>query len=466
MEKRTKIIATIGPATFDKKIVEEMYNCGLDAIRINTSHGDFEQYKKAISVIRKVGDIPIILDTQGRGTRLRGESIVVEKGKTVKVGFSKKFTHFFDFDFHSKIKPGQKMLVGDGFLEFKVLRKSKDYLILFALGSGTVVDGKSVSFPGIDLGMPLLTNKDKKVLSFAKKNKIEFIALSFTQTKKDIQIVKKLLGNSETNIIAKIEDPKGVENAVDLIEHSDALMIARGDLGVELPSEKVPIIQKQLIKECNIKAKPAIVATQMLLSMVENSRPTRAETSDVANAILDGADCVMLSNETAVGKYPVKSVREMQKIALNVEPLNKNHVRNKYLTKTVEDVITKSIQNFSMHLSINKVVCITRTGFTARNISRFRISKQIIAITPDKMTQMKLKIVYGVKPILCEELPVESRILNSAKFLFNKKIIKKSDLVLFTAGIYSDKEGTSNSVQIHRMNDLIKYFKLSERKVK
>ncbi len=455
--KKTKILCTIGPASEKKETIKKMFEAGMDAVRINTSHGSFSEYIEKIETIRSIANIPILMDTAGPQIRLVSKKIIkLEKGKTIKAGFTPKKSLFFSKDFFEKIKEGKRILLSDGLSELQVIKKNpqKKEIILKALNSITLKGNMHSNIPSVYLNTPILSKRDKKVIRLAKKKNIDFIDLSFTRRKEDIIKAKKLLKGSSVGIIAKIENGEGVQKIDEILTEADGIMVARGDLGLEIPSEEVPLVQKEIVRKCNQAGKTAIIATQMLASMVENPRPTRAETSDVANAILDGADCITLTNETAVGAYPVKAVIEIKKIALRTEPFVKNSVSSKLL-KGIPDTVSKSIYNMSKHLPVKKIITITKSGFTAKMISRFKPSQPIISITSNPAVERKLKICYGVTPMLMENIPEKKKIAKVAEQCYKKGFIGKEDLAIFTAGIYLAKEPSSNTIQIHKISDLL-----------
>ncbi len=456
---KTKVLCTIGPASDNSRTIREMVNAGMDAVRINTSHGTPKEYKRTIKRIRRVGSIPVLLDTAGPQIRLVcKKKTKLAKGKSVKVGFSPARDLFFSKDFLREAMPGMHVLLSDGLAEMVITKRDKREreLTLKAL-TPVVLDGNMHSnIPSVYIDLPTLSERDKEVLRIAKEMEADFINLSFTRRKEDVLAVKKLLKDSGVGIIAKIENSEGVKNVSEILKEADGIMVARGDLGIEIPSEKVPLVQKSIIRKCNQAGKIAIVATQMLASMVSNSRPTRAETSDVANAILDGADCVMLSNETAVGSYPVGATRQMKKIARETEAFVRSHIDKKMLTG-IPDVVSKSIYNISKHLAVDKIIAITKSGFTARMISRFKPLQEIIAVTDSQCIERKLKLSYGVKPFYMKKIPEKKKIARVALACFKKGLLEKSNLVIFTAGIYQGKEPTSNTIQIHKVSNLLQH---------
>ncbi|MBN2422154.1 pyruvate kinase [Candidatus Woesearchaeota archaeon] len=455
--KKTKIICTIGPASEKKSVLKKMISAGMNSARINLSHGTFEEYTKRIENIRKIKDIPIILDTKGPEIRIHtNQELNVNKGETLIVSFDKNDNYFFDYNFSNEINPGDELFIEDGLLRSKIIEKTKDKITIRFINSGIIKNAKGVNLPEAKLDLPILHEKDKEGIKFAIKNKIDFIALSFTRTKKDILTVREKLRNSNIGIIAKIENKQGLDNFDEILKEADGIMVARGDLGVELPSEKIPLIQKELIRKCYIKGKFVITATQMLQSMIDSATPTRAETSDVANAILDGTDTVMLSAETAIGSHPVLAVKEMARISREVENSVNVNMPLPGVLNTCQ-AISHSVFNLQKALEVNKIVVLTKSGYTAQLISGFRLDKEIIAITPSKRVMKKLDLYFGITPVVYSRLPEKDRVLHGAMFAFKNGLLNRNDIVLFTAGLYITGKPSTNLIEIHRISDLLEY---------
>jgi len=460
---KTKVLCTIGPASDSSKTIGKMVEAGMNAVRINTSHGTLGEYKSTIKRVRKIANIPVHLDTSGPQIRLVSKKkLELKKGSVFSVGFSRKKDLYFSRAFFREIEPGKHILLSDGLAELVVLKKDpgKREITLQTMNSIILHGNMHANIPSIYLDIPILCKKDRKVIALAKRMDADFINLSFTRRKGDVLAARKMLRGSDVGIIAKIENREALQNIAGILEEADGIMVARGDLGLEIPSEQVPLVQKEIVRKCGQAGKPAIIATQMLASMVNNRRPTRAETSDVANAILDGADCVMLSNETAVGLYPTEAVKEMKRIAIQTEPYVRGRVNKKALTG-ISDVVSKSIHSMSLHLPISRIIAITNSGFTARMISRFKPSQEIIAVTNNAAVERKLRISYGITPVLLNKIPEKKKISRVAGELYRKKLLKRHDLVIFTAGIYQRDEPTSNAIQIHRVSDLLHFAKKS-----
>ncbi|MFH0860152.1 MAG: pyruvate kinase [Candidatus Altiarchaeota archaeon] len=459
MDSKTKIICTIGPASERRNTLREMLRAGMDAIRINASHGTMDEYRQIISNVRSLSDIPIILDIIGPEIRIKSkEELMLRKGLEFEVGFDKSHDRYITFDFYDHVKRGDHILLADGLLYTRVVGKKNHTLTLKSTSEGLLKVNKSASVPGRRFDVKLFSKYDLKLIEFAKRLKLDFISMSFVRGSDDVLKLRKILGNSGIGIISKIENVDGVRNIDSIIGVSDGIMVARGDLGVDLPPQKLPMVQKDIIRRCNIVGMPVTVATEMLASMVEKPRPSRAEASDVANAVLDGADSVMLSDETTVGAYPVEAVSMMSRILLEVEP----HVRTTLPmeeTRSVSESIARAVSNTCSHLKIDVIVTFTRSGHTSKLVSRYRPRQDIIAVTSDPKLKRMLDLVYGVRPVVYEDMRLRDRTYNCARFLHKTGRINKSDRVLFTAGAYSMKQHRTNLLEIHRIDDLFDYYR-------
>ncbi len=458
--KKTKIICTIGPSSQKIQILKKLIKQGMNCARINIAHGSFPDYQKQINNLRKISNIPIMLDIKGPEIRTRlPNDLPIYKNHLVEL-----YKRNFSYNFFSQIKSRQKILFDDGKLIGTIKKIKGDRIEIAFKDSGIIKPNKSVNLPNIKLKISPLSKKDVEAVKFAIKNKLDFIALSFVRSKKDIinlkELIKKLDKNAEISIISKIENMQGAENIDDIIENSEGIMIARGDMANEIGPEKVPIIQKEIIRKAKIKGKVSIVATQMLETMIQNISPTRAEVSDIANAVFDGADCLMLSGETAIGKHPVECVKVMSKVSTFAEASKKHHHLSSAITFTsVEEAISKSVYELTTHLPINKVVVVTKTGFTAKQIARFRPDQQIIAVSDQPQTVKTLQIVYGIEPYLINKLSPNQRILGAAQFCLKNKLVKHSDLILFTAGLYAMHKNNTNVIHIHKANEIERFLK-------
>ncbi|MFH1240631.1 MAG: pyruvate kinase [Candidatus Diapherotrites archaeon] len=463
MKKKTKIICTIGPASNEKSVLKEMIDAGMDVARINCSHGNHEFYSDVIGKVRSLNnDVAIIIDLQGPEIRLNCENtcaFIMGKKFTFSCGRNGK-SPWVDFPLYKYVKKNDKILLGDGELELKIVKVSNKKIECTTLNEAQLDGRKGLHVVGKNIPMDFLSKKDISDLQFAIKNKADFVAASFVHNVQNVKAVKKILGKSGIKIISKIESRSAVKNIDKIIAESHAIMVARGDLGLELPAEEVPLLQKKIIKKCNILGTPVVVATQMLESMVSKPRPTRAETSDVANAILDGCDAIMLSGETAIGKYPVKAVREMTKIAKKVEPeVKMPEVTEKY--GSVSNAISHAVNRISKVMKVDKILTATMSGYTARKIARHRPTAPIIAITKSDIVRRQLALVRGVVPVsfhLTEVMPSE-KLSDTINLCLRKKLIGLDDTIAITGGIANMGKPNTNFIRIHKVSDLVKYYK-------
>jgi pyruvate kinase len=454
-EKKTKIVCTVGPGSMNPDTMQKMYAAGMDAVRINTAHGDFEQYDHIIQMTRAIGEMPIIMDLKGPEVRIRTKHpLEVDDDDVIVAGFGDERLNF-SYDFYDEVNVGDRIAIDDGTINTTVEKKADGKLHLRVLDEGVIQRDKGVNIPGKRLKTPRLSQKDLRAIDYAREKEVEYLALSFTRNASDVANLRKKMGEDKQAIIAKIENEEGVKNVDEILEEADALMVARGDLGVEIEYHKVPLVQKDLIRRCNRRGKVVIIATQMLESMVDRPTPTRAETSDVANAILDGSDAVMLSEETAIGKYPVKSVEMMTKIALEAERVLKGQVEvNGFYN--ISETVSRSIDVISRSMPLDKIVTLTRSGYTARMIARFRPQQPIIAVASDKMVKRQLELVYGVTSVYARYHEADDIILNACKILVEGQLLEPDDYVLFTAGVRTEIPHESNLIEIHRVSDLLK----------
>lgn len=456
MFKKTKIICTIGPASCQKETIKKMHQLGMNGVRINTAYGSIPQYQATIEAVREVAEIPIILDLKGPEVRLKAkEQKNLKVHDVLEVGFNGEDV-CFNHNFYDQVNIGDVILIDNGKIKTKIVEKADRKLSLQALTDGLVEDGKGVNIPNKHLQVSTLSKKDLDVVAFAKKHDVEYAALSFTRCAADVEELSKQQ-KFEGGIIAKIENSEGVKNAAEILEAANGIMVARGDLGVEIEPEKVPLAQKSLIRQCNQRGKLVITATEMLESMIHQSSPTRAEVSDVANAILDGSDAIMLSGETAIGKYPMQAVDMMARIAHETESAVKSKVEaTRYIN--ISDTVSKAIQEICQSMPLDKVITLTKTGYTARMIARFKITQPIIAVTPDPTVKKQLDLVFGVKPILIDYLGEEDRISAVVNKLCEMQLIGEQETVLFTAGERTTMKHASNAIEIHKIEELRKFI--------
>ena len=469
--RKTKIIATIGPASEDKNVIEKMVKSGLNIARLNFSHRTQEEAKKTYENLREVAPhIGIMMDTQGPEVRLGRikEDTELLRGNEVELvredilGDEKKlpvdYPKLFDY-----LKKDDTILMSDGSLELKVEKVSSSVKCRVVYG-GKISSKKSVNIPGKDIGLFAPTKKDLKNIKFGAKMGFDFVAASFVKSGKDIKKIRTVLKNEKSNmqIIAKIEHIEAVRNLDEILKISDAIMIARGDLGVEVPASDVPLLQKTIISKCLEYEKPVIVATQMLMSMTEHPRATRAEVSDVANAVEDGADAVMLSEETAVGKYPVKALQFMAETIEKMEKYLLGRLPQALKSGKCEiaDIIAKNVWQAARDSSAKFIVAHTSSGYTARKIAKFRPDIDILAFTDKEIVERQMNLVWGVRPFMAKFYKhVDYMLCDSAEFLYNNKLVKESDIVILTAGEPVSVSGSTNMMEIRRIKSLLEQKK-------
>jgi pyruvate kinase len=455
MKKKTKIICTIGPASLTVETLREMYEAGMNAARINTAYGDMDQYELIVENIRETADIPVILDIKGPEIRLNVKRRRrVKKGETIAVGFHSDAEISFNHRFYDEIDVGDAVYIDNGRIKTQVAEKKSGVLRLLVMEGGVIDDGKGVNIPNKHLSVPSLTEEDLEIIEFAKEHDVEYVALSFTRSLRDVEAFKAASDGFRGGVIAKIENSEGLKNFAEILKAVDCIMIARGDLGVEIELERVPLIQKSIIAQCNQVGKTVVTATEMLESMIHQAAPTRAEVSDVANAILDGTDAVMLSGETSIGKYPVESVRMMARIAAETERAARSSIEAGGFIN-ISDAISKAIRKICESMPIDKVVTLTRSGYTARMIARFKIPQFIIAVTPYGRVKRQLELVFGVYPVRIDYRDEEDRILAVAESLHAMNLIRKGETVLFTAAFRTAKRHASNLIEIHDVDELL-----------
>ena len=463
--KKTKIICTIGPASDSVEIMGKMAKKGMDCARINLSHATEQGILKTIEVIRevrKVSDVPVAImyDTKGpefRTLKFKHGGVSLQKDDIIKmsksciVGNENEFgvNHSEAIDF---IKVGDKVLIDNALLELEVIEKNDDFVVLKALGDGKIQNNKTINVPGVDLKLDFISEADKKDITFAAKHACDYLALSFVNTREDVIEARKLIeeAGGDALIISKIESRMGIENIDDIINESDGIMVARGDLGVEFPMEELPMLQKSIIKKCRQRGKFAIVATEMLASMYESPRPTRAEVSDVANAILDGTDCVMLSGETTVGKYPIDSVAIMNRICENVES-KIDYTKHVAYTGIigVSDTIAKLVVGAVEYSDIKVIVATSLTGFTARKISNLRPNSTILACCPSNHIAEKVVLNFGVKPVITDIYEnTDEMVENCRKVAKEEFNLNEGDLIVVTGGFPIGESRKTNYLRI------------------
>jgi pyruvate kinase len=481
--KRTKIVATIGPASYDEDIMRGIIRAGVNVARINFSHGEYETHAKAIATIRRIAQeegvvLAILGDLQGPKLRLgKFEPLRIVRGDTLTL------TSREDFDQAQREVPlphpelirdvyrGQRLLLDDGEIELMVLDKpnSTDLLCEVIFGS-QLKSNKGISAPDSKLTLPAITPKDRQDLLFALEQQIDWIAMSFVRHAEDIKRLRYMIEDAghDIPIVAKIEKPEALENIEDIISEADGVMVARGDLGVETSSAAVPIHQKRIIKLCNAAGKPVITATQMLDSMIRNPRPTRAEASDVANAIFDGTDAVMLSGESASGEYPIEAVEMMATIAQIAENQLHEHQYN-YAARiatsidsssdtaigrssSTADAVSHATVTMAERVGARLIVCSTWTGYTARRVARERPLTPIVCITPNPKTYHRLALVWGVTPVMVEEYRTIDEMFSTVEAaILQERLAEVGDRLAIISGVPFGAAGATNFVKIHQL---------------
>ena len=468
--KSTKIVATLGPASDSEDIIRKLHDSGMDVVRLNFSHGDHAYFKKVIRTVRKVNpDMAIMLDTKGPEIRTGEckEGITLDEGDRIRITNKGKECNkdriVIRYAKLMNLKKGDMILLDDGTIELRVIDK-KDGLLVEVIDGGTLYSRKTVSIRGHNIEIPFLSEKDKEDIMFGMHNDISFIAASFVRNVDDVRQLRRFIDKHDpkVKIISKIEHWEAVNNYKEIVDASDAVMVARGDLGVEVSLEKVPKIQTEIIHECNQKGKPVIVATQMLESMKDNPNPTRAEVGDVARAILEGTDAIMLSSETTIGKYPVRAVKTFAKIAKEYDSQVKHNVveelDHKVDRNSIALFITRVIYMASKKLEVDAILTPTESGASARNVSRFKPSCPIFAITPDIMVMRQLQLSWGVKPM------IETRRFKRTDFMVNDLVkkchnagyLKKGDMIAIAAGTRVSRSGHTNQVEVHYVDEILK----------
>ena len=473
LKRRTKIVATIGPATESEEIISELIKAGVTTFRLNFSHGDHDDHAERIKIIRKVSNdldlnIGILQDLQGPKIRLgrfKDGPIKVKKGDlftltSKEVDCNNKIANVTYEKLLEEISLGKRILLDDGRVEMIVenINKPDNLLECRVTVGGVLSNNKGVNFPDVQLSVKALTEKDKKDLQFGLNAGVDWIALSFVRNPSDINEIKDLINEFgySTPVVAKIEKFEAIDQIDSVLPLCDGVMVARGDLGVEMPPEEVPLLQKDLIKKANSLGIPIITATQMLDSMASSPRPTRAEVSDVANAILDGTDAVMLSNETAVGDYPVEAVRTMATIARRIERDYPQKAIESHLPSTIPNAISAAVSSIARQLDAAAIIPLTKSGATAHNVSKFRPPTPILATTSEKSVARRLQLAWGVTPILIESQERTSKIFSIAMQIAQEMgILKQGDLVVQTAGTLTGISGSTDLIKVGLVRKVI-----------
>ena len=474
MAKKTKIVATIGPASESEVMLENLVKAGMNVCRINFSHGDHDgalvQVKNIRAVAEKTGaNIAILQDLSGPKIRIGDfyqERVMLKKGSiftlTTKTCVGDETRAFVNYKALPKeIKKGDSILLDDGKKRLEVISVASDDIKCRVIVGGETKGRRGVNLPGVSLKISCLTSKDKKDLVFGIEHNVDYVALSFVRRPSDVRELRAILAKAKSTakIISKIETEEAIENIDAIIEESDGIMVARGDLAVEVPAETVPILQKMIIEKCNIAGKPVIVATQMMESMIKSPVPTRAEVSDVANSILDGADAVMLSEESALGEYPVEAVEMMSKVA---EMIEKNYPHHDALygdilgncehvdeTRGIVDTVTFATVSAASRVGAKAIIALSESGLTARMVSRFRPEHKVIALSPKDFVVRQLSLVFGCFPVQVEPFTTVDDVMKVVRaHMLKNKLAKKGDKVVIAAGVPFGHIGGTNMVMV------------------
>jgi len=464
---KSKIICTLGPASSEPKVLERIINAGMDIARLNFSHGEHKVHLENIKTVRRISKklnkfIPVMQDLQGpklRVGKLNNAHIDLVEGKEIiirrknKLGGGNEFSTTYN-KFVDDVKVDEYILMDDGLLRMQVTEKKKEFLKCIVIKGGILKEHKGINLPNTKLSLPSLTEKDKKDLRFGLKHGIDAVALSFVRQAKDILELKKLIAKygKRIPVVAKIERPEAIDNIDEIIDASDVIMVARGDMGVEISPEDVPILQKKIIRKCNSKLKPVITATQMLESMINNRIPTRAETTDVANAILDGTDCVMLSAETSVGTDPVNVVNTMEKIIKNAEKYNKPKFRDYEVNDIKSELhhVCKSSIHLANDINAESIVTFTKTGKSPVYLSNYRVNTDIISLTEDKYILTMNSFTWGVFGVLINRTLQGFELVKYVKNIFKNEKFNKVENTIILSSSTKDRFKSADTIQIVR----------------
>ena len=471
-ERKTKIVCTIGPSTMSEQMLESLARSGMNVARLNMSHGTHKEKATVIENLREIRvrlgvPLAIMIDVEGpkiRTGKLKEEEIELKKGNELVlttnniIGDEQRIS--VDYKGLPKdVKEGDKILMNDGLVALEVISTTNDEIKTKVLNSGVITHHRGLNVPGVELKIPPFTEKDVRDLKFAAEMKPDYIAQSFVRKAEDVLEARNILkesGMPDARMISKIETKQALENLDEILNVSDGAMVARGDLGVEIDPEELPVVQKRIIRECNARAIPVITATQMLESMVNNPRPTRAEITDVANAVLDGTDAVMLSEETAMGKYPIEAVEFMGKVTKKAEEYLETSEKIRILKPVecneVSDAISFSAWKLSVDLKTDVIVASTNSGLTARHVSHFRPSATILSPTPTESTYHALALVWGVLPVVIDKVQSTDKMVEqSTEKLVALGLAKPGDRFVLTAGIPWGISGTTNMIRVQEI---------------
>ncbi|MDY6825771.1 MAG: pyruvate kinase [Bacillota bacterium] len=473
--RRTKIVCTMGPGVDSPDLLANLIEAGMDVARLNLSHGKQEDHFRMLKMIREVAagtgkNVGILFDTRGPKVRtgeLVSDPVNLKDGEEFILttcpypGDEKKVSITYPL-LHQDIKPGETVLIDDGLIILQVLRVAGQDIVCKVVNGGKLHSHKGLNTPETRIKLPAIDEKDREDIKLALEQGIDFLAASFTRSVEDILEIRRLVEseNSQIMILAKIESREGIENYDSILEVADGIMVARGDLGVEIPPEEVPLLQKEFIKKCNRVGKPVITATQMLDSMIRNPRPTRAEASDVANAIFDGTDAVMLSGETAVGRFPVETVKTMSRIAKRAEEgIDYRKIldeQSNSIGSSITDAISYATCSIAQELGADAILTATQSGTTARMVSKYRPKAPIIAVSSRRRVAAQLTLTWGVISVICP--PAESTddmFSNAMQYALQKNLISNGDLVVITAGVPVGISGTTNLLRVETVGEII-----------
>ena len=470
--KRTKIVATLGPASSDKEVIKKLIEAGANVLRLNFSHGSHEDHLERINTIRSVSEsndyhVAMLQDLQGPKIRIglmKDGGVEIKSGQELTItteeveGDVNRVSTVYK-EIINDVVTGDTILIDDGNIELKTKRINGNEVVTEVVHGGILKSRKGINLPDTNVSAPSLTEKDRKDLEFGLKQDLDWIALSFVRRADDIRELKKIIADagSTARVVAKIEKPEALRNIDEIIEETDAIMVARGDLGVEIPMYEVPLWQKKMVRKCNMAAKPVIIATQMMESMIENPRPTRAETNDVANAVLDGADALMLSAESAAGRFPVEAVKKMSETIKSVE-IEAESIYNKYYDKHFEsstrenDMLIRGACRLADNISARALICMTKSGYSGFRMAMHRSKSEIFLFTNNEKLLKQMCLVWGVKTYLYDSKEninqtleeIESRLVEMGQ-------LKKGDIIINTASMPEHWQGHTNMMKVDKV---------------
>lgn len=468
-DRKAKIVCTLGPATSSPGMIDDLVRAGMDVARLNFSHGTPAEHAHRIAAVRRASGhherpIAILADLQGpkirTGNLAHGRPVHLRNGQRLSIttkdipGTAERISTTFR-ELPRAVKKGDRVLLSDGAIELRVISSHHDEVICLVENGGELGEHKGINLPGVKLDIPSLTRKDRKDLAFALQSGVDYVALSFVRTAADVRAARAVIARTgkATPIIAKIEKPEAVDNLDEILHAADGVMVARGDLGVEMSPERVPVVQKEIITRARNALVPVITATQMLDSMQKSPRPTRAEASDVANAVFDGSDALMLSGETAAGDYPLESVRMMDRIIREAESSVVDNLRpTRFAEIQISEAVAEAICHAAEELSMRRIAVFTETGFSARLVSKYRPRVPIVAFTPNPETRRRLSLLWGVLPRrIAHVRDVDEMVKAAERRLLEEKLVKKGDVVGMIAGTPIGARGTTNLMRLIRI---------------